>query len=204
MKKLTVALVAIVMVMSLSVLSFAQGGLGAGMREQRKAERQEAFAAKMEEIAAIKADVAARKQELQTKKEEFEAFRTELNTLRATAIDAMKANNELRAEGARLHSELQGSLESLKLEGTALSQETIDGLNGYKDQIAVLREELKSTKTQILDIKRQNGEFRSTKAYDSLIASFNEIIAVQQLRNDCLSEINGILQDMLELLVSEG
>ncbi|MHB1452872.1 MAG: hypothetical protein ACYCYM_02795 [Saccharofermentanales bacterium] len=204
MKKLAVTLVAIIMVMSLSVLSFAQGGLGSGMREQKKAERQEAFAAKMEEIAAIRSDVAARKQELQTKKEEFEAFRTDLGELRETAIAAMKANNGLRAEGARLHSELRGSLESLKLEGTALSQEVIDGLNEYKDQIAVLREELQSTKDQILDIRRKNGEFRSTKAYDSLITSFNEIIAIQQLRNDCLVEINGILQQMLSLLVSEG
>ncbi|MHB8961574.1 MAG: hypothetical protein ACYC5K_00255 [Saccharofermentanales bacterium] len=204
MKKLTVMVLAVLMVISLSVVSFAQGGLGAEIREQRQADRQAAFAARMEEIAAMRTEIAARKQALSTKREEFEAFRTELNELRAQAIEAMKANNAVRAENARLGSELKQSLESLKNEGTELSQEVIDGLNGYKENLAVLREELKTSKDQILDIRRRNGEFRSSKDYAALIVSFTQIVTIQGQRNECLTDINADLQAMLALLVSEG
>jgi len=204
MKKLMAAVLAIIMVLSLSVLSFAQGGLGAGIRDQKQEDRQAAYTARMEEIAAIRANVAARKQEFNTKREEFAGFRDELNALRATAIEAMKENNAARAENALLSSELKGSLTSLKFEGTELSQEVLDGLNACKDQISALREELKASKDQILDLRRKNGEFRTTRDYAALISSFNEIIVIQSRRNGCLAEINGILQDMLALLVSEG
>jgi DNA repair exonuclease SbcCD ATPase subunit len=152
----------------------------------------------------MRTEIAARKQALSTKREEFEAFRTELNELRAQAIEAMKANNAVRAENARLGSELKQSLESLKNEGTELSQEVIDGLNGYKENLAVLREELKTSKDQILDIRRRNGEFRSSKDYAALFVSFTEIVTIQGQRNECLTDINADLQAMLALLVSEG
>jgi chromosome segregation ATPase len=219
MKKILTVFVALTAVLAISVLAFAQAGPGgpenvvqnsssaiSDLPEQANemANNRNRFNQKMDEIQAKREEIQNRNEEFASKREEFEAYRNMIRERVQTAVGNMQENNRLRAENARLYGELKGSLEQLREQGFELSEESMASMEGYMEQIRLLREELKDTQGQIGNIARNNAQLRKNRDYASLEASLDEATAVQEYRNECLTQINEHLSLMLRELVSEA
>ncbi len=187
-KKLSVIVLSVIIAVLSSSVSFAQSPAGQGGMSGQAGGQQPAF---------------QNREEFANKREEFSAFRERLQQHRELAIERMKENNSIRAENARLLGEFRDSLELLAEEGTVLSDETLEAIHQYMEQIRAHRDALKDTHQRIRNLIRANGEFRSKKDYASLENSFSQIADMQLERNAIMLEINEDISEMLKLLVSE-
>ena len=108
----------------------------------------------------------------------------------------------LHAENAKLQGDLRSSLGSIAENGLVLSDEIKLALEESMAQIKEISSSLKESKGRIQDVLQQNRGFIKDKDYVSMETAFEEIYAVQQYRNECLMQINTLLQNMIRLLVT--
>ncbi|MDD2392596.1 MAG: hypothetical protein PHN99_02415 [Eubacteriales bacterium] len=191
MRKFTALLMSAILVVTISAVSFAaeMGGNGNGQpRPDASANAQASD---------------ERREETRNRLEEFKAFQGRMKQHRERAIDEMQANNALRAENARLLGEFRDSLELLSEGETSLTEETMEAIGGYMEQIRAHRDELKETRIRMREILKANGRYRSEKNFDALENSFSEIASIQQERNQLMLRINECIAEMMKLLVSE-
>lgn len=189
MRKIYVYILSIALTAALSAAAFAAQGPSA-QGGSNGAQQQEAAQQRREEFA--------------NKREEFNAFREQLRQCRTAALDSMRFNNQLRAENARLLGEAKGSLEQMREQGIEISEETMEAIHAYMEQIRVHKADLKETHFRMREIAEDNGELRSEKDYASLVDSFGEISDIQQQRTETLNKINECISEILKLLVSEA
>jgi chromosome segregation ATPase len=153
-------------------------------------------------IEEKRAQITAKKSAFQTKKDEFDAFKDALLTKKSEMIDLRNTANMLHAQNAKLSGDLKNSLESIKENDLVLSDETKLALEDSMAQIKEIAAKIQATKGQIHDLLMTNKEYIKSKDYISMETLFDEIFAIELYRNECLSQINTILQDMIKLLIA--
>lgn len=163
---------------------------------------EEQYADQQQKIEEKKARIEEKKAAFATKKEEFEAFKDALFARKREMLDMNAATNQLHAENAKLQGDLRNSLESLEENGIVLSDEVRQALEESMTKIREITGLLKDSKGQIQDILQTNRGFIKDRDYVSMETAFDEIYAIQQYRNECLTQINTLLQDMIKLLVT--
>ncbi len=189
MRKIYVYILSIALTAALSAGAFAAQGPSA-QGSANGTQKQEAAQQRRDEFA--------------NKREEFNAFKEQLRQCRTAALDSMRFNNQLRAENARLLGEAKGSLEQMREQGVEISEETMEAINAYMEQIRVHKAELKETHSRIREIAANNGKLRGEKDYVSLVDSFGEITDIQLQRTETLNKIKECISGILMLLVSEA
>lgn len=170
--------------------------------EENLEENEEKYAEQQQKIEEKKAQIEEKKAAFATKKEEFEAFKVALFAKKHDMLDMKAAANQLHAENAKLQGDLRNSLESLEENGIVLSDEVQQSLEDSMAKIREITGLLKDSKGQIQDILQANRGFIKDRDYVSMETAFDEINAIQQYRNECLTQINTLLQDMIKLLVT--
>lgn len=185
-------------------------GLAAG-RAERIAERTMAieekravFEQKKQEMLQRREEALQNRMEFQNKKEEFAQFKNMLQEHREQAISNMHENNRLRAEISKLREEVKNSLEALSLDEIELSEDTRIEIEALTEQIAILMENLMSTKDSIGGAVSQAAQSRKDLDYENMEFAFEQLREVQSYRNECMEEIIESLRSILQLLASEA
>jgi len=162
----------------------------------------EAFDALKKKIEEKRMQIEAKKAAFQTKREEFDAFKDILSAKRTEMIALRNTGNMLHAASAKLMGDLRSSLESISEKGLVLPDDTKLALQKMIAQVKELKIKIRETKGQIHDILKNNKEYKETRDYVSMETAFDEIFAIEQFRNDSLTQINQLLKDMIQLLVA--
>lgn len=171
---------------------------GQGDMQQNQAKFEEL----KKKIEEQRAKINEKKASFDTKRAEFDAFRDTLFTKRDEMLKLRLESVRLRAENAKLRGDLRSSLEKMKADGVVLSDETKLALDTTLAQIKEISTKIKDTKGQIHEILKNNREFIKAKDYVSMQTAFDEIFAIEQFRNDSLTQINTLLQEAMKLLVT--
>ena len=170
--------------------------------EESLKDSQNNYEEQQKRIEEKRALIEAKKATFQTKKDEFEAFKDLLFAKKKEMLALRYTNNMLHAENAKLQGDLRSSLESMTENGLVLSDDITIALEECMAQIKEISASLKESKGQIQDVLQQNRGFIRSRDYVSMETAFEEIYAIQQYRNECLTQINTLLQNMIRLLVT--
>lgn len=171
-------------------------------RAEDREKLQEQFQDLKAKIEEKRAMITEKKASFATKHDEFKEFKGLLFDLKDKMLTLKKEGNALHAANAKLAGDLRNSLETIEEKGIVLSDETKLQLDESAAEIKALTTSIKETKGQIHTIIMNNKEFIKTKDYVSMETAFNEIYVIEQFRNDSLTQINTLLQDMIKLLVT--
>lgn len=216
MKKLIATLLTTTILLTSTAMILAENGrtssVAGGAKEKfqtalqnREANIQQSMAEfndLLKKIETKRAQIEVKKASFKTKQEEFQAFKDSLFTMKSQMLDLRSTANQLHAENAKLMGDVRNSLNSLSEKGIVLSPETKLALDSSTNQIKELTVIIKETKGQIQAILKDNKEFVKDRDYVSMEPAFEHIIAIEKLRNDSLTKINNLLQDMVKLLVA--
>jgi len=167
-------------------------------------ENRARFEEKKQDILQRREDALQKRQEFQDKNEEFSQFRLQLKAHKDEAIKNMQENNMLRAEISRLREELKDSLLALETDGVILSDEALAEVKIYTEQIALLTEDLMSTKGSIGGAVSEGAKSRRELDYEKMTFAFEELYETQAFRNECMNKIIEALRSTLEILASEA
>lgn len=161
------------------------------------------FDALQARIAEKRAQMEEKKASFETKREEYRAFRTILQSKRIEMLGLRKTSNRLHSENAKLMGDLRSSLMTMEEKDIVLSEEDQLALDGFRASIRDLTANIRETKGQIHEILVENRQNILNKDYVAMELAFDEIYAIQQYRNDSLTQINTLMQEIIQLLVAE-
>ena len=130
---------------------------------------------------------------------------TEIKTqIKELSAEIRENNLELRLqanENKQLRQTCREHIQELKeQEDAQLSQETLDQLMQLQDQVQERYDQLEETKG---DIRAEMLTFRSGRQdrdYDAMLASLQNVIGIQETRKEAQEQINGLLEQMADLL----
>ncbi len=171
-------------------------------REENMVRNEATFEALKAKVAEKQGQIAEQKARFKTKQEEFQAFKEILFTKRSQMLAMRSTANKLHVENAKLMGDVRNSLGSLEEKGIVLSEETKLALADCTAQIKEITAKIRETKGQIQNVLKNNRGFINNRDYVSMEAAFDEIFAIEQFRNECLTQINTMLQDIIKLLVA--
>jgi hypothetical protein len=171
---------------------------GAQEIENRDVKRAEI----QKKLEGQKALIEQKKASFVSKNAEFAEFRKSLFLKREEMLALKLVSVQLRTQNIKLRGDLRSSLEKMKADGIVLSDETKLALDTTLAQIKEISTKIKDTKGQIHEILKNNREFIKAKDYVSMQTAFDEIFAIEQFRNDSLTQINTLLQEAMKLLVT--
>ncbi len=113
---------------------------------------------------------------------------------RAAVLSLDADNIELGAQCRALLSDIQDS------DDYTLTEEALEQLNALKEELQAQRELLADTKVEIELLKESYKQNRLERDYDNMILVLEDIIDVQENRIAVKTEINGLLEQTLEIL----
>ncbi len=138
--------------------------------------------------------------ELQVKKTAISDYRTAAQAKREIVKQNREDNKAIWEENKTLRTELKTKLQAIKTAGTVLDPTVIQTLKDDHAKVKALVAEIKATSGQIKAILEANKENAKKLDYAALDSTFQQIAAVQLVRNTKLVAINGLLEIMLALL----
>ncbi len=169
-------------------------------RAEEMQKMQEKFNDLKAKIEAKRAEMDEKKASFQTKKDEFNAFKDELMGKREAMKVLRRAGDVIREENSKLREDLKNSLTALEESGKVILPGTQTTLDAYIVELKALTAKIKDTKGEIHAILKDNKGFIKDKDYTAMDLAFDEIYAIQTQRNAYLTQINGILKNMVQLL----
>jgi predicted nucleic acid-binding Zn-ribbon protein len=135
-----------------------------------------------------------------SKMSEYNAFRQTLIQDRITVINNQDKNLAILDQNKSLRLSIANAIKTVEQNGTTLPADTLSTLKADNQQIKGIWTDIDSTKGQIEAIDEQNKTVIKNKDYTTLDANFQKIYSIQDWRNQQLTQINGILQQMNSLL----
>lgn len=135
-----------------------------------------------------------------SKLSQLNAFRQELMQERINVLTNQEKNLQIRDESKTLRLSIENAIKSIKESGSALPADTLAALKADNQQISQLWADISATKGQIQAINEQNKTAVKSKDGATLAANFQKIYSIQTSRNQQLTQINTILQQMNSLL----
>lgn len=105
-----------------------------------------------------------------------------------------------KAENTQLASQLRTTLQEMKTNGAALSEETLASLNALKTQLQAKRDELAATKGNVEALMVTYRAYKQAGDLENAAAILDQVIAIQQSRITLETQIKALIQQMLDLL----
>jgi hypothetical protein len=105
-----------------------------------------------------------------------------------------------KSENVQLGNQLRTMLQEMKANGSTLPEETLATLNELKAQMQLKRDELAATRGDIDALMTTYREYKQAGDLENAAAILDQVIAVQQTRITLTTQINAILQQMIDLL----
>lgn len=161
------------------------------------------FDALQARIAEKRAQMEEKKASFETKREEYREYRSILHSKRTEMLELRKTSNRLHADNSKLMGALRSSLMTMEEKDIVLSEADQLALDGCRTSIKDLTANIRETKGQIHEILVENRQNILNKDYVAMELAFDEIYAIQQYRNDSLTQINTLMQEIIQLLVAE-
>jgi len=121
---------------------------------------------------------------------------------RIKLLENRLANLSLKAANVQLRISIQETAAALKQSKSPLPGDTAAALKSSRGQIERLVDSIAATKGRIRDILSRNKEVMKSKDPGAIEDVFRQIYDVQAERKQALTEINGILQNVRELLTA--
>ena len=131
---------------------------------------------------------------------QLNAFRQALMQDRINVLTNQDKDLQIRDENKTLRLSIENAIKAIKKNGSALPADTLSALKADNQQISQIWASISATKGQIQALNDQNKTAVKSKDSAALDANFQKIYSIQTSRNQQLSQINSILQQMNSLL----
>lgn len=131
---------------------------------------------------------------------QLNAFKQALMQERINVLNNQDKNLQIMDENKTLRLSMANAIKAIKESGSALPADTLSTLKADNQQISQIWAVINATKGQIQAIDEQNKAAVKSKDNATLEANFQKIYSIQTSRNQKLSQINSILQQMNTLL----
>lgn len=194
MKKIIGAVLALSIAGAIGMTSVA-GAAGIGSLDQRLSNLQQ----KEQHIEQMLAKNKENQAKL-SKKEQFAALKQTMTQDKQAVAKSRGDNLDLRKQTNELRQTITNDLKAIEQSGGKLPDDVQSQLKDDTAQIKDMTASLKSTQGQIKDIMGELKGYKENKDYASIDAAFQKIAAIQETRHDQLTQINGLLQKMSDLL----
>lgn len=194
MKKIIGAILALSIAGAIGMTSVA-GAAGIGSLDQRLSNLQQKEQRIEQTLTKNKANQAKL-----SKKEQFAALKQSMTQDKQAVLKNRGDNLDLRKQTNELRQTIAGDLKAIEQSGRTLPDDVQSQIKEDTAQIKDITASLKSTKGQIKDIMDELKGYKENKDYASIDAAFQKIAAIQETRRDQLTQINGLLQKMSDLL----
>ena len=119
---------------------------------------------------------------------------------RINVLNNQDKNLQIMDENKTLRLSMENAVKAIKESGSALPKDTLAALKADNQQISSIWADINATKGQIQAINEQNKVAVKNRDDATLEANFQKLYSIQSLRNQKLSQINSILQEMNSLL----
>lgn len=127
-------------------------------------------------------------------------FKQALMQDRIDVLNNQDKNLQLMNENKALRLSMENAIKAVKESGSVLPADTLSALKADNQQISKIWADINTTKGQIKAINEQNKTAVKNRDSATLDANFQKIYSIQTSRNQQLSQINSILQQMNSLL----
>lgn len=131
---------------------------------------------------------------------QLNSFKQALMQDRINVLNNQDKNLQIMDENKTLRLSMENAVKAIKDSGSALSKDTLATLKADNQQISSIWADINATKGQIQAINEQNKVAVKNRDDATLEANFQKLYSIQSLRNQKLSQINSILQEMNSLL----
>lgn len=135
-----------------------------------------------------------------SKMSEYNVFRQTLSQDRINVLNNQDKNLQILDQNKTIRLSIANAIKTVEQSGSKLSTQTLSTLKADNQQIGSIWTDINSTKGQIQAIDQQNKTAIQNKDYSTLDANFQKIYSIQDWRNQQLTQINSILQQMNSLL----
>lgn len=109
---------------------------------------------------------------------------------------------ENKEEHIQLATQLRTTLRALKESGATLTEDTLAALTALKTQLQTYRDELAATSGDVEALMVTYRELRQAGNLEAAAAILDQVIAVQQTRLQLQTNINALIQQMINLLTA--
>lgn len=123
-------------------------------------------------------------------------WRSAVMEMRKNRLD----NQELGNENKRLRLSIREQLIELKESGQTLEDSVKLELKALTEQLKEKAALLKATQGDIRELTVGLKELIEKKETEEILTIYNQVIEIQEYRNEILKEINGLLKEIKELL----
>jgi Mg2+ and Co2+ transporter CorA len=199
MKKIFCTFIAAALLAGMSTMAFAASETENGKLDNRISTLEE----RQQRIEDAQANKDEKLDKLAQVKDQVSEFRQALLEKKTTILNSSKTNLEVVSENNQLRLELLKTLDAMKADGGALTEDEKAQLKDYHSQLRTLVSDLEGTKGQIKDVMERYKGFRKDQDYEAMNAAFGEIAQTQAQRADLISRVNKILEDMNALLARQ-
>lgn len=197
MKKVMSIIAAALAATTLSTAAFAAS---AGRYNQNIDSRVAKLTSQQQKIEQKEQTVSSRLAADSAKSAEYQQLMQD----REQVLENRESNLKILDENKTLRLEIAAAIKAVKQSGQTLPADTLTALKTDNQQISSIWAEIGTTKGQIKAIEQQNKTAVKNKDYTTIDANFQKIYTIQQQRNQYLTQINSILQQMEALLTSNA
>ena len=131
---------------------------------------------------------------------QLNSFKQTLMQDRINVLNNQDKNLQIMDENKTLRLSMENAVKAIKGSGSALPKDTLAALKADNQQISSIWADINATKGQIQAINEQNKVAVKNRDDATLETNFQKLYSIQSLRNQKLSQINSILQEMNSLL----
>lgn len=131
---------------------------------------------------------------------QLNAFKQALMQDRINVLNNQDKSLQIMDENKTLRLSMANAIKAIKESGSVLPADTLSALKADNQQISQIWANVNATKGQIKAINEQNKTAAKSKDSSTLEANYQKIYSIQTSRNQQLSQINSILQQMNSLL----
>lgn len=104
-----------------------------------------------------------------------------------------------KTENIQLGNQMRTMLQEMKANGTTLSEETLASLIALKAQLKLKHDELAATRGDIDALMATYREYKQEGDLENAAAILDQVITIQQSRITLTTQINVLLQQMIDL-----